>query len=804
MLGRVETAARRWRRRFSRSEWLARLLNLPAAEKATTAGLLLIQIDGLSRPELDKALANGEMPFLKRLRDREHYQLHDLYSGVPATTSAVQGELFYGVKAVVPAFAFVERQSGRLVRMFEPDIATRVEEKLQKQGAAPLLKNGSCYMGNYRGGAAEPHFCPAALGWGPAFRNARPLVLAFMLITHIWSFIRITTLLLVEVILAISDCIRGLINGQDLLRELLFVPTRIVITILMRELATVGAKIDIARGLPTIHLNFLGYDEQAHRRGPDSAFAHWTLKGIDGAVSRIWRSAHRSVWRHYDVWVYSDHGQERTRPYRDGNGQPLTEALAAVISTHKNKSLTLAATEQRGVELTRIRLFGGRWIQRLFPIRDSDNTVPDTPPPVVSTLGPVAMLYYPVQTALEQHQLARRIAEQTGVPLVLVKDTNSGAGEQAHGWWTGGAVHLPRDGARILGANHPFLKEASRDLVALCHHPDAGDFVICGWRIGANPVSFAVENGAHGGAGANETHAFALLPADIPAPGPRPDYWRPDDLRVAALRYLHTPLDARPTKTTKSAANKTSLRLMTYNVHRCVGMDGKLSPERVARIIARQAPDIVALQELDVDRIRTGKVDQARQIADLLAMDYHFHPAIHLAEERYGNAVLSRLPMRLVRADILPGIPGRVRLEPRGALWVAIDCGSTEIQVITTHLGLQSAERQRQIKALLGSDWLGNPACQRPRILCGDLNAGPNSSECRALQTQLHDVQLRFGSHRPAGTFFSRFPRARIDHIFLDPTLKVTDIVVPRTELTKLASDHLPLITEFQLPNEDS
>ena len=66
---------------------------------------------------------------------------------------------------------------------------------------------------------------------------------------------------------------------------------------------------DISRGLPIIHINFLGYDEQSHRRGPHSRFAHWTLKGIDDAIARLWRAANHAAWRHYEVWVYSDHGQ---------------------------------------------------------------------------------------------------------------------------------------------------------------------------------------------------------------------------------------------------------------------------------------------------------------------------------------------------------------------------------------------------------------------------------------------------------------------------------------------------------------
>ena len=121
------------------------------------------------------------------------------------------------------------------------------------------------------------------------------------------------------------------------------------------------------------------------------------------------------------------------------------------------------------------------------------------------------------------------------------------------------------------------------------------------------------------------------------------------------------------------------LRLMTYNVHRCVGVDRDLNVERVAAVIADARPDIVALQELDVGRMRTRGVDQAHALAELLGMRSRFHPAMHVEEEQYGDAILTALPERLVRAGPLPGYPRMRALEPRGTRprWVLITCSST-------------------------------------------------------------------------------------------------------------------------------
>jgi endonuclease/exonuclease/phosphatase family metal-dependent hydrolase len=228
-------------------------------------------------------------------------------------------------------------------------------------------------------------------------------------------------------------------------------------------------------------------------------------------------------------------------------------------------------------------------------------------------------------------------------------------------------------------------------------------------------------------------------------------------------------------------------------------MDGKLSPERIARVIARYEPDIVALQELDVGRPRTGGADQAHLIAQHLEMDFRFHPTVHIEEERYGNAILTHLPMRLIKAQALPALPGILELEPRGALWVAIDVDDMEVQFINTHLGLLRKERRVQMEALLGQQWLAHSDCRAPVVLCGDFNALPSSAVCRKLATRLADAQRRLNHRRPQATFFGRLPTARIDHIFVDPSTEVTDIEVPTTEFCRLASDHLPLIAELRM-----
>lgn len=239
-------------------------------------------------------------------------------------------------------------------------------------------------------------------------------------------------------------------------------------------------------------------------------------------------------------------------------------------------------------------------------------------------------------------------------------------------------------------------------------------------------------------------------------------------------------------------------RLLTYNVHRCVGVDRRLDVGRIAAVIAEHEPDIVCLQELDVGRARTGLVDQASAIAERLAMSFHFHAAMTVEAEEYGDAILTLRPERLVKSGPLPTIRGIPGLEPRGALWAAIDFDGVTLNVINTHLGLVPREQRLQAAALLGEGWLGHPACTGPTLLTGDFNATSITRPYQALARRLSDCQRALGLRPSVKTFPSSFPAIRIDHCFTSPELTVTGVTAPFSPLARMASDHLPLIVDFE------
>jgi endonuclease/exonuclease/phosphatase family metal-dependent hydrolase len=132
-------------------------------------------------------------------------------------------------------------------------------------------------------------------------------------------------------------------------------------------------------------------------------------------------------------------------------------------------------------------------------------------------------------------------------------------------------------------------------------------------------------------------------------------------------------------------------------------------------------------------------------------------------------------------------------------LWASIEVGGVNLQVINTHLGLVARERRAQVDALLGPEWLGHPDCRDPMILVGDLNALPRSPTYRRFARRLGDAQCALRARRPRGTYPVSLPLLRIDHVFVGDAIEVLNVEVLRTPLTRIASDHLPLVVDLRL-----
>lgn len=800
MIQRVEHFFRSLRRQVSRSEWAIRVLGLPVSKgTALDPGLVLIQIDGLSRQQMERAMERGRLPFLERLLRDQHYHTRTFYPGLPASTPAVQAELFYGERCAVPAFSYFERDARRVMTMFNAECARDVEDSLQKKCETGLLRGGSSWSNIYSGGAdeAETHFCAAALSLRDLMRT-RPLVRVLTFpIFHFPTLLKTLGLLVVEAFIAFGDLFRGVARGENLWEEFKLVMKRVFICIGLREVMTIGAKIDGARGLPIIHLNFLGYDEQAHRRGPSSQFAHWSLKGIDRAIKNIYRAAHRSARRDYQVWVFSDHGQESAQIFDEVQGKSLEQTIAEAL----NQTVQSEAKRKRRDRAAHARMTGERSNPRQVNRRLQSEMLTQFSEAsfTVAAFGPVGHVYFRDRLAAERRrEVALRLVRNGGVPSVLLA-----TGPNEAEWiYTSGSVRLPEELPENLPHPPAIKRELAQDLAALCHHKCGGDLVLLGWSPESPPLSFANERGAHAGPGPEETQGFVLIPELTRLPDHVTEYLRPVDLRAAVRHYLG--LERISLRRTRPRPSVRELRVMTYNVHSCLGMDGRTSPRRIANVISRYNPDLVALQELDLGRVRSQRHDQPKLIAEELGMHVAFCPTVVAGGEQYGHALLSHFPLKIIRTDILRSGKQSPRVQPRGALWVQVEIDGMKLNLMNTHFGLRRSERREQAADLLDRNWIGSISEDEPLILCGDFNMFPRSQPYRALTRRLRDVQGDTLEVAPMNTFSTLRPMVRIDHIFVSRHFHPKNVRVPRNHLTRVASDHLPLIVDLTFQAEEN
>lgn len=488
-------------------------------------GTLFCQIDGLGSAEFDRALEKGELPFLAaRLKGRNLVRRR-FYSGLPSTTPAVQGELFYGKPLAVPAFCYFDRDDGEMVKLYDSARAARVQGRLAPEGTG-LLEKGSAYFDIYDGGAEEARFCTSRLGsvlprFGPPDR-------LLLFVRNFASWVRTFVLVILECLLALWDSLRGAWGLGRLGRELAFVPLRVMISILFRELAVIGARADLRRGLERVHVNFLGYDEQAHRRGPSSAFAHWTLRGMDDSIRRLWEAA-EAADTSYRLIVYSDHGQEDVLPYEIVHGRGVDRVVAEVLREDDGgKGESFA--RRLGIQGRRSVLLGGRFWQDLLHRVDGRLEKVDRTRAIVAVLGPLGHLYLPPGAPVDR-ALARALVDSAGIPMVLRPRRGGGI----HVDFEGGSLRLPEDGDAAGDLGLGTCPDLLQDLVALCHHPHAGDLIISGWRE-EGALSFSLERGAHGGPGPHETEGFLLVPPRLSRALGSADWLRPGELYRALRR----------------------------------------------------------------------------------------------------------------------------------------------------------------------------------------------------------------------------------------------------------------------------
>jgi hypothetical protein len=492
--------------------------------------LLIVQIDGLAAARLRAAMATGTMPHLRAYLDRTGVQLHARRSAVPPSTPVFQSALLYGRHALVHGYSWFDRASGRVCRMDVPADVADVEERLAAGcSRGPLLARGdsASYFLTFLGGAARA-FLTLANGMLPSGRwRTQRMVLAVL---------RALGRAPAEAAAAAADLLRFVSLHRTTQFEWNWLAMRVLHATVFEEAMMTNAALDLAQGSPIVYVNFVAYDEAAHRRGPEHAVCRAQLARIDARLPRLLEAAERHG---YEVVLCSDHGQAAAIPFARVTGRTLAATVFATTTDRPGTDGAAFAALVDRLDGARVRASRVRkWpdpVGRLVSARAQVNArraalrlarrwdVPAGEIAVV-TGGSVAHVYVgraPGGATIEAIQarfprLVPALLASPGIGLVVAPRTAEGA-VVFHG---GRRVRL--DDPAALAELFPFRQVGAETLAGLIRRviavETAGDLVLYGAFAAGGAVSFEPELGSHGGVHPDELDLFVAPPAELPLP----------------------------------------------------------------------------------------------------------------------------------------------------------------------------------------------------------------------------------------------------------------------------------------------
>ncbi|MHB8256044.1 MAG: endonuclease/exonuclease/phosphatase family protein [Acidiferrobacterales bacterium] len=245
------------------------------------------------------------------------------------------------------------------------------------------------------------------------------------------------------------------------------------------------------------------------------------------------------------------------------------------------------------------------------------------------------------------------------------------------------------------------------------------------------------------------------------------------------------------------------LRIVSYNIHRAIGIDRRFRLDRIVTILGHVRPDVALLQEVDSGAPRSGNLDLARELADLLGYPYYaVGHNVDLRKGRYGNATLSRFPI-LRERNIDLTIDSHKR---RGCQHTRIQAQKQFghphiIEVFNLHLGLSARERRLQVALLRRSREFSDLDQAHACLVGGDFN------DWRSQLPPIFTEELGFqcatsrggGRQYPMRTFPAFSPTGGLDKIFFRGQFRLLDARTCHLRVSRVASDHLPVIADFEL-----
>jgi hypothetical protein len=498
------------------------------------AGLLIVQLDGVSAPTLQRAVAMGFTPTIAGWLEAGTHQLVPWDTGLPSQTSASQAGILYGEPTGIPGFRWYEKENRKLFVSNHPGDAAEVERRLSPRTG--LLEGGGSSVANLLSGdASRTALTMSALGRG--LERSDEFTLFLLNPTNFWPiFVASVREILTEVAQAWAQRLRNVRPRVG--RGGSFPFLRAASNVVLRDMTAHLLRRDIARGVPVAYSTFVGYDVVAHHAGPERKEALSVLRDLDRVLASLVAAA-KSSPRAYDFVLLSDHGQSQGATFRQKYGAHLEELVRDLA---RARSVTAPARpgegwgylsallsetiqgEQRTARAARTVLRPRRRGPYVEVGPDRYKRRRENAEVVVCASGSLAHIYladWPGRLSLEGINeiypgLIEGLNAHDGIAFVLVGSERLGPVVLGrHG------LHQLDDG-RVEGDDplEPFGPAAAEHLGRLHALPSVGDLVLNGRFDASTGELNAFEElvGSHGGLGGNQTRPFLLVPSDWERP----------------------------------------------------------------------------------------------------------------------------------------------------------------------------------------------------------------------------------------------------------------------------------------------
>lgn len=487
-------------------------------------GCVLIQIDGLAHPILEKQIRAGHLPNLGRWLSSEGMTLDGWETLLPSQTSASQAGILHGNNDGIPGFRWWDKQTQRLLISNHPADARTIMARISD--GRGLLANGGASIGNLLPGDATRSFLTAATIEDPAQELRRSHVLDWFFISP-YSYLRWLALSIGEVIKEIVQAQRERLSGvaPQGVRSFPYPLARAAATVLLRHLTAALVIEEMYRAAPIIYVDLVDYDELAHHSGPERVEARDALTGLDRIVG-FFQKAALDAPRPYRFVVLSDHGQSPGATFRQRYGKTLADVLHELVGEGVTVRAATAHVENWGrlTPLFSEAVGRPRLIRRLthdtFRRRAGGATDSDLHDLIVAASGNLALISFPrvsgrvkMETIEVNHPgLIDGLVRHPGIGLVMVRSQVAGALVRS-----AGGVHYLDEG-RVEGVDpiEVFGPHAAAALKRLDEMADCGDLVVISQydRASGEIAAFEEQIGAHGGLGGWQTRAFILHPTE--------------------------------------------------------------------------------------------------------------------------------------------------------------------------------------------------------------------------------------------------------------------------------------------------